>query len=291
MTMKSHSIITCLIVAGLFLCTESVAQNFNISLNVNDVKEDTVYLDEPVLFMISLSNQFAEYNLRNNREAQFYLDELKLQSDKGEISKEYFESETARVKASMKEVKAVKVGSETKPWAKQVEFVLVKSGSDTLGIQPALFQYPESEPVSVLNESSYVQSAYGLENKLGAGEYNITVRLQGTTSHIVHLTVLPQKIPTDVLNSEAMLLHFGNYYGSLADEKKALEYASKAIAQFPNSVKAFLMRGDIYLRQSKWKEALSDYETSLRLFYERYPDSYEAPEYTLQMIEFVKSKM
>lgn len=267
------------------------AQNFNISLNANDVKEDSVYLDEPILFTITLSNQFAAYNLRHNREAQSYLDELKAQLSKGEIKQEYYDSETARVRATMKKAEEVKVGSQEQPWAKQAEFVIAKVDGDTSRMQLPAFQYPETKDAVVLNENSYEQAAYGIENKLGAGEYNITTRLQGATSDMVHLTVLSQKIPNDVLNSEAMLLHFGNYYSLFADNKKAIEYATKTISLFPNSVKAFLMRGDIYQRQEKWNESLADYETSLKLFYEQYPDSYEAPEYTIEMIEFVKEKM
>lgn len=267
------------------------AQNFNISLNANDVKEDSVYVDEPILFTITLSNQFAAYNLRHNREAQSYLDELKAQLSKGEIKQEYYDSETARVKATMKKAEEAKVGSQEQPWAKQVQFVILKVEGDTSRMQLAPFQYPETKAAVVLNENTYEQAAYGIENKLGAGEYNIATRLQGATSDMVRLTVLPQKIPNDVLNSEAMLLHFGNYYSMLADNKKALEYASRAIVLFPNSVKAYLMRGDIYQRQEKWNESLADYETSLKLFYEQYPDSYEAPEYTIEMIEFVKEKM
>lgn len=274
-----------------FYFFQTSAQNFNISINANDSKEDTVYLDEPVLFSITLSNQFAAYRLRHNREAQSYLDELKTQLSKGAIKQEYFDSETARVKATMQKAEEAKVGSQGQPWAKQTEFVIVKAVSDTSTMQLAPFQYPEVQPVVALNESSYAQAAYGMENKLSHGEYAVTARLQGQVSDIVHLTVLPQKIPNDVLNSEAMLLHFGNYYGSLADEKKALEYSTKAITLFPASVKAFLMRGDIYMRQSKWNEALADYETSLKLFYEQYPDSYEVPEYTIEMIAFVKSKI
>lgn len=267
------------------------AQNFNISLNANDVKEDSVYLDEPVLFTVTLSNQFAAYNLRHNREAQSYLDELKAQLSKGEIKQSYYDSETARIKATMKKTEEVKVGSQGQPWSKQVEFVIVKVEGDTSRMQLPAFQYPETKAAVVLNENSYEQAAYGIENKLGAGEYNITAILQGATSDMVHLTVLSQKIPNDVMNSETMLLHFGNYYNMMADNKKALEYATKAISLFPNSVKAFLMRGDIYQRQERWKESLADYETSLKLFYEQYPDSFEAPEYTLEMIEFVKGKI
>ncbi len=274
-----------------FLLSQTSAQNFNISLNANDVKEDTVYLDEPVLFTVSLSNQFAQYNLRHNREAQSYLDELKAQLSKGEIKQEYFDSETARVKATMQKAEEVKVGSQGQPWAKQVEFVIVKTGDDTSTMQMTPFQYPETKAAVVLNENSYETGAFGLENKLSAGEYNITAQVQGTASDVIRLTVLSQKIPTDVMNSEPMLLHLGNYYSLQADNKKALEYASKAILLFPNSVRAFLLRGDIYLHQEKWDEALADYENSLRLFYEQYPDSYEAPEYTIEMIEHVKGKM
>jgi len=191
----------------------------------------------------------------------------------------------------MKKAEEAKVGSQEQPWAKQVQFVILKVEGDTSRMQLAPFQYPETKAAVVLNENTYEQAAYGIENKLGAGEYNIATRLQGATSDMVRLTVLPQKIPNDVLNSEAMLLHFGNYYSMLADNKKALEYASRAIVLFPNSVKAYLMRGDIYQRQEKWNESLADYETSLKLFYEQYPDSYEAPEYTIEMIEFVKEKM
>ncbi len=282
-------LLTCAI--AFFLTSNLHAQSqFTLGLNVNDAKYDTVYLDEPILFTVTLSNQFAEYDARNNREAQIYLDDLKSKLSKGEIKQEYYDKEAARVRATMKEPKEITVGTKSQPWAGMVSFELTKLGGAKEVMPLSAFPYPEAEAVAVLNKSSYHQAAYGFDNKLAAGDYQIMVKLQGGQSNQVELTVQSQKIPGDVMNSEAMLMHFADYYSLRGDNAKAMDYASKMITLFPNSSKGFVIRGDINERLQKWNEALADYETALRLFNEQFPDSYEQPEYLLEMIEHVKGK-
>lgn len=280
-----------MLVLIVLLTLNAAAQSrFNIGLNVNETKDDTAYLNEPIIFTVTLSNQFAGWNRRNNSEAQLYLDELKSKLDKGEIKQEYYDAEVKRVKANMNVVKETTIGSVSQPWASMVEFDILNSKGEKQKLFLTPLAFPKTEAEAVLDENSYYRANYGFDNKLAAGDYTVSVRIQDETSNKVHLTILVQKIPDEVMNSEAMLLHFADYHYYKDENAKAMEYVSKLLSLYPNSSRGFTYRGDLYAQLEKWKESLADYEAALRLFNKQYPDSYEKPEYLLEMIEYVKGK-
>ncbi len=278
-----------LLAALFFFCVVIArAQNFNIGLNVNSMIYDTVYLDEPLILTISLSNQFASYHISNNRASQNYLDELKTKLDAGEVKQEYYDTELKRVIATMHQPEQVIIGSETQPWNSQVSFDFIHLPSEVLSMQLFPNPLPATDAQAVLDETARYLSSFGMDNKLVAGDYEIKASVQNHSSNKIYLRVLPQSMTETEKQSEPMLLHFAEYHQLKSEFNKAIDYINQAIALYPQSESAFLMRADIFFTQNKLIEALADYETALQLFYEQFPDSYELPEYTLAMIEWVK---
>ncbi len=82
----------------------------------------------------------------------------------------------------------------------------------------------------------------------------------------------------------------GQYYLLDENPKKATEFANGALRAYPNSLDATVLHAECLLFLENYKAALVDFEKALNLFHQQFPDSYEAPEYLLDMLEYVRGR-
>jgi tetratricopeptide (TPR) repeat protein len=254
-----------------------------------------LYRDEPAILTVNISNPAITYAASWNKESRNYLAELEQQFNEGKISEAYFQQEQKSVNEGMISTVESQVGSLSEPWASKVMFKIVaEDGKEFASLPNRLLKSSRPSAIAILNEGAYFSAEYNLPagsfKSLSAGNYHFIATLENVKSAPVRLTFKSEDMPVAIRNDEVMLLKIGQYYLQDEDPSKAISYADQILSRNANSLDGLVLRADSYLLMENYKNALMDYEQALALFYQTFPDSYEAPEYLLAMIEYVREK-
>ncbi|HLF65334.1 MAG TPA: tetratricopeptide repeat protein [Saprospiraceae bacterium] len=280
--------------SGIILCLFLPARNYgqvSISLSANYGQGDTIYLDELILLQVTLANAAADWQQAWNLQAQAHLDDLKSQFDNKEISEEYLQKETQRISRQRKEPSPVTVGNNNLPWHQAISFLATTSETDSLILQLIPFAFPVTESIVMLDENTRPNANFGLEPLLSPGQYSLQAKIDSSVSEPVSLLVLADNTPTSVSESEEMLARRAGYYLLKPDYHHAAQEIERMLVLYPGSLIPYRLRGDLFSQQELWEKALSDYEMAIKLFHEKYPDSYESPVYLDTMIWHCKKKL
>ena len=89
---------------------------------------------------------------------------------------------------------------------------------------------------------------------------------------------------------DARLIQKASFYYHGAENEKALNVLNGILQKNPGSLEALSLRGDVFVQQKKYPEALKDYRSALDLYYRQAGSFSEPPEYLLEMIELVKAQ-
>ncbi len=277
-----------------------IAQNnpvpFGLYFSIDHQDSLQLYSDEPATLTVSVSNPALAFANNWNKEARSYLEELKQQLKDGDISEEAYEKEQKLVTDGMMKSSESKIGSFSSPWASKVLFKVNNlSGKEVAIISLQLSNGSRPDAVAVLDEGSHHSAVYNLPSNtltaLSSGTYRIVASIEDIESAPVQLQYQSNAIPDRVRNATPMQLKLGRYYLQEEDPIKAKEFAQRILKREPNSLDALVLRADSQLLSKNYKVALADYQKALDLFYIEFPDSYEAPEYLLDMIEHTLQKI
>jgi tetratricopeptide (TPR) repeat protein len=283
-------------IVTLMFSVKMTAQPITVILTANYSRDVKIYHDEPLLLVVSVTNQEAQENSRWNKAADRRLNELEELLKANKISREDYDREKKKLTDWKKEISSVTIGSPQKAWSHMIRWKAVntKSGEETI-LTVKILPNPSTEMVAVLNEKGYYQAYFGINpddvRKLPDGEYDITAIMEAESSEPVHLLIQKVNMPLAIANSEAMLLKTGQYYWHNENGEKAVQYADMILAKNPASVDALSLKGDGQIQQKLYQQALETYKKATAEYYKQNGANSEPPEYLLTMIEYVKKEL
>jgi hypothetical protein len=294
--MKQVIINKVFVIAALLFSVKMTAQPITVTLTANYSRDVKIYHDEPLLLVVSVTNQEAQENSRWNKAADRRLTELEELLKENKISREDYDKEKKKLTDWKKEISSVTIGSPQKAWPSMISWKAVntKSGEEA-ALTVKILPNPSTEMVAVLNEKGYYQAYFGIGpgevKKLPDGEFDITAIIEAESSEPVHLQIQKANMPLIIANSEAMLLKTGQYYWHNENGVMAVQYADKILAKNPASLDALSLKGDGQVQQKLYQPALETYKKATAEYYKQNGAGSEPPEYLLTMIEFVKKEL
>lgn len=294
--MKQLIINRLLTIAVLFFSAKMTAQPITVTLTGNYSNDVKVYHDEPLLLVVSVTNQEAQENSRWNKAADRRLNELEELLKAGKIKQEDYDREKAKLNAGKKTISSVTIGSAEKPWASLISWKMMdtKSGTET-PLAPKMMVNPSSEEVAVLNEKGYYSAYFGIDaaeiKSKPAGVYELTASVEGEKSEKLRLEISNVIAPAIIAVSEAMLLKLGQYYWHFGNAEKTIEYAGKILAKNPSSIDGLSLKGDGQVLQKSYQPALETYKKAVKEYYKQNGVNSEPPEYLTTMIDYIKSEL
>ncbi len=267
-------------------------QSLSITLRIQDEEQNTAYKNEPVLISLSITNKAAQYAAHWNRGADRRLQELQELLRLKKINQEEFDRETKDLDSNKMKIPAFAIGSSSLTWYSMIEWNIV-SRQNNQTIAPSVVHYlpnPASEPVAVMDELGYYLVYFGIDGGvLPPGNYDITASINNNKgSNYLKIANSPMNEKTA---GEETLLRAGLYYWHAGDAEKALNSVNEVLKKSPENPGGLTQRGDIYVLQKKYAEALKDYQAALDLYYRHAGTYSEPPEYLLKMVEFAKARL
>lgn len=268
----------------------------DLRLTVDGKENDTLQRGEVLLLDIVLTNPSARSAASWNVAAENHLKELDEELKQKKISQEDFEKEKRSIASQLKKATAISFGSEKDPWTQMIKWHIVKTGERSALSWPIEYlSYPGTDDIAVLDERAYYIASYGIDlpgiSQLPAGSYEVTAMLGEIRSTPVTVKIDGSILPAQLQNSTNHLLKLGHFYWQSGDPIKAIEYADKILIRDPASIGALLLKAGALRLQESWSAALEIYTRALQEYYNKAGKNAEPPEYIMDMIEIVKSKL
>ncbi len=267
---------------------------FTLTCSVADEKAVTLYQNEPLVISISVNNKTVFKDWQWNQAADDWLQKLDTIFKAGTLSEEEYKKEKERILKGKKILKADTIGTAAQPWYDQLTFYVFENDSIQIITWPInrLGKLP-LEAVAVLDMNAY----YGLDfhippetvSRIKPGKYSIKALLNGVWSNVVKITILPENMPSAVLQSTEMQLRLGQYYLLAGNADKVYSYAIAVLKREPLNIEALILRGESHILKEEYKLALADFEKALQQHYKKFPGLYEPPDYLLGTIEWLTS--
>ena len=263
---------------------------FKVTLTVNDEFSSAVWRNQPALFTVSVSNPQAAYDLQWNAKAETYLNELRTQLDSGKITAKYFGEERKRIESLQRKIEPFVIGNEVRGWFSEIKFRASLNGNE-ISLPVHLLGKPKMIS-AMMNENSYYSVQFGISpaemEKIIPGNYEIDAELSGNRSEKIQLQVNALKATDEWWMKEENIAQFVQYFLADKNAAKVAEYAEKILLLNPASVLGLTMKGEALILDSKYKEALRQFENALKET-DKNP-AFEPPVYIHTRIEFLKDK-
>lgn len=283
-------------IAVLLFSAKMTAQPVTVTLTANYSQDVKIYHDEPLLLVVSVTNQEAQEDSRWNKAAGRRLNELEDLLKAGKIKQEDYDREKTKISAGKKQISSVTIGSEGKPWSSLIKWKMVNINSGTeIPLTVKMMKNPSAGDVAVLNEKGYYSAYFGVDadevmNK-PAGLYEITALIEEERSKVVIAEIKNEVMSAVVAGSDEMLLKLGQYYWHAGNAAKGMQYAEKILKKNPVSLDGLSLKGDLLLLDNSYAPALESYKQALKEYYKQNGAAAEPPEYLISMIEFVKKEL
>lgn len=263
---------------------------FKVTLAVNDEFSSAVWRNQPALFTVSVSNPQAAYDLQWNAKGETYLSELRTQLDSGKITAKYFGEERKRIEGLKRKIEPFVIGSEVRGWFSEIKFYASLNGKE-VSLPIRLLGKPKMIS-AMMNENAYYSVPFGISpaemEKIIPGNYEIEAELSGNRSEKIQLQVNALKATDEWWMKEENMALLIQYFLADKNSAKVLEYANRILQLNANSVLGMTMKGEAFILDSKYKEALQQFENALSET-EKNP-AFEPPVYIHTRIEFLKDK-
>ena len=275
---------------------KATSQSMTVTLSANYSHEVKIYHDEPLLLIVSVTNQEAQENSRWNKAADRRLNELEELLKAGKIKREDYDREKTKLMAGKRQLSSVTIGAAGRPWSSLIKWSMVNINSGVeIPLAVKTMMHPSAEEVAVLNEKGYYTAYFGMDadkvKSKPAGLYEITASIENESSLPVRIEIKNETTPVAIAGSEEMLLRHGQYYWHAGDAAAGMKYAEKILQKNPASLDGLSLKGDLLLLNNSYAPALESYRKALKEYYKQNGVAAEPPEYLLNMIEFVKKEL
>ncbi|MDX1406536.1 MAG: hypothetical protein R3330_00335 [Saprospiraceae bacterium] len=272
------------------ICTVVSAQaQLSLTLNLNHQRADTVYLDEPVIVSLTISNPVAEYALAQNRDIDRYLVRLEDSLRMGVIDEAAFNLEKDSLLADKFDVTTYRLGDGRYAWHQMLEIHASPRGDQESNW--SLLACNDLTPILQLTGTDRVYVDFTLSGNPRPGVYPITVSLDSTYSNACLLTVLPGRLPATGSLEIPFLLELAERMLDCGDTAEAIRYCDQAIRAQPNSIGAHIIKSDALAGSGELQQALSGYRRALTLFEQKYPDAHQLPAHLLGQIAWLEEQL
>ncbi|HRZ42892.1 MAG TPA: tetratricopeptide repeat protein [Bacteroidales bacterium] len=273
------------------LAAVPLSSQIHLYLLVNSTTQDTMCPGEPVVLDISISNANAEYREMCNQAILKNLEGLRKQLADQTISKEYFDKEEAILISSIHPVSGIPVSISS-----LIASAKVIMNGDTLQKNSYIVCDPGSfmGDTVLLDAKQRIHLTFGFTSeatqKWSRDVRRFRVSLDSMESNVAEVTVL-KKLPSSMLPADR-LIKAGYFSLRCGNPQDAVQIADRILASDPHHLAALILKADADLALQLPDHALEVYQHALEMFYLKYPDEYEPPDYLLQQIralEILKS--
>jgi len=272
------------------------AQKINVSLEINESKETTIYQNESVLMDVAVFSRKAQADRRWNMAGEERMNELNELLRQGKIKQEDYDSEKAGIEKNKRSVQSIELGSATSSWTSAVSWkVMNTANGNEINLPIRLLKKPSTEGKAVLDADGYYLACYGISPEdmktVSAGTYAIECLVNNIPTASVVLKVQNGMMDTGKAGADASLLRTGQYYWHNENGDKTVEYAERLLAKNPASLDALSLKADGQYLQNQYEAAMASYKKAAAEYYRQNGAGAEPPEYLLMMIDVVKKKL
>jgi len=269
-----------------------------VKLLVNEREEEEIYLNDIIVFLVSITNPEAEEAKYHNEMIDRMLSELEERYKAGEISEDEYKAEKERLEKQKVEVKAYTIGSPEQPWYKHIQFQM-KSNDQWIPLNwdlKVIYVNPE-DPVLQLNgvDSAYVTFSIAPDdvNKIPEGSYHVKVYFLESESNTVKIKLLKKVKRKPSIEKLAFTARYLIYMKRYDDAKARID---RLLKLQPDSIEGNLLLGEFYEEKGDIDNALKYYTKARDQFYKHFPEAIEPPRYVeskisrLLYLKYLKEK-
>lgn len=285
-----------LLLSAILILQTGAQDDLHLTLRVNYEISETIYRNEPVVFIISVKNKTAQSDQFWNLSAEKRMEAIHELVKEGKMKEEEAEAEIKEIQKQKIPVKSITLGSAERPWAEQLKWTAIMKGANQhISLPVNLLAYPATNAVLSLDGYKTGSAYFGIspENvqKTEPGHYLITVEWNQAKSEPVELIIKNATIPDAEMSREHTLLHFGRYYWHAGDGKKTLGYAEQMLKKNPASIEGHSLKGDAQFMLEYYLPALESYNQAVKEYFRQQGPLAEPPEYLFSMIGIIKQKL
>ncbi len=280
----------------LQISLRSTAQPITVTIRANYTKDIKVYHDEPLLLVVSLTNEQAQENGSWNKAADRGLEGLEELLKAGKIKKEEYDREKTRLTNGKKPVPAVTIGAAGKPWSSLIRWRMINTSTHAeLVFTTRTMANPSTDDIAVLDDKGYYAAYFGIDadkmKGIPAGMYELIATVENENSEPVNIEIKNEAMPAMVASGEEMLLKMGQYHWHAGDAAKGMQYADQLLRKNPVSVDGLSLKGDLQVLNNSYADALTTFSQAAKEYYKQNGAGTEPPEYLLKMIAWVKEQL
>jgi len=285
-----------LFILGILFISQASAQSIHISLRVNEEEQDSVFRDEPLLFDVQVSNKQAQANARWNMAGERRLMEMDESLKQGRLSREEYEREKSVIEKARRKVEITTLGSSATSWTSAIHWKVTNTADrKELKWPIMLMMNPATTGTAVLDANGFYMASFGLSpeamQQLPVGTYTVEVSIENVYSNAVLVIIRSRLMTETIAGTEPMLLRIGRFYWHAGDGEKTIRFAELMLSQDPSSLDGLSLKGDGQVLQRNYLPALETFNNALKLYYKKFGNEAEPPEYLLSTIAFLKHSL
>jgi hypothetical protein len=281
----------------------------DLSLQIGAAHELEVFQGTPLIFSVRVANQRAA-----NAASLLQAHQIQLSLIEEQLAKKAISSSEAQAMREVwrqnPDIKVVRLGTGDQGWETFLHFEAGSAGGKPERLNWAMQMVTPPQPKSLtLDATSNAQLDYALTpdaaSQVPAGEYSVIAVLEVSAaatlppdlwrgrvaSQPVKLKILPAPARPSTAEQASMNMQKAEFFSTTKDWSKALSSAQTALAADSKLIRAQMIVGEAKEAQGDLSGARDAFVSAKRLFDEKYPKSYEAPEYLIDKIATLDTRL
>ena len=251
----------------------------NVILDTGNTSHETLYAGDPLLLHVSISNPFTLEDEYHNDSVTMDIQRLEEQLSRDEIEKEEYEKEHEKLVEEKIKIEYPKIGSNKDPWYNEIVLRDVDTDLPLEWDFDISYHFPLEQVVELTSETQ-ANATFVLKPEMvleiPESKYSIKATYNEIESNTVEITVSKEdeKEP-----SESKLIRNSVFMLEIGALEQSLEYINEILSRDPHSINGHMLTGRYYEAKNDAKAALESYLMAKKEFEDKYPDSYEPPDF------------
>lgn len=260
----------------------------NLHLTVNFSQSDTIIAGDPVMLRVSVSNPTSEYASIHNNAVEENLEQLEEEYRAGKIDDETYQKERSRLDSARQLTSQVVLN--TTGFIEDLQIYRNNSLVEKRSIitcNPTLSDHQEIILEGSTRAIFKLAITPDYTAKWSPETYKFHAAFDSIHSNNVMLSVQSAMEAHESDSTRRVAL--ANYHLDCGQPDQALLLANELMETYPG-LDVVILKADALVAVDRGREALDFYRQALEMFYAEFPDSYEAPEYLLDMISALEEQ-